>query len=213
MSRLLRLAFVCAVLTSSLLSQTYEYKRPSIDASWSGCGSIVSASMAAVYSSKSGSGPNTTASSSISVSGGSSPSGESKGRIFYGWSGASGAYTALTINTNQSCGISISPGSGFGEGSCEIDYSLDSGATWNTMYSYDTTSTATDPQATVTLTIPYSVVLTKLQVLVCVIGTGSDVHSGTVPATADLTVWDIWSTGTVASGGSSFQGHPVIISQ
>lgn len=210
MSRLLRLAFVCAVLTSSLLSQTYEYKRPTVDTSVS-CddGAVTSASMAPVYSGKSGAGPVTSTSALISATG--ILNSGSEGRIFSGWSGASGAYTALTLSTNQSCAVIAV--SDHGSGSCDIQYSLDSGTTWNTLYSYYTASTATDPQATVTLTIPYSVVLTNLQVLVCVVGSGNNSQTGTQEATADLTVWDIWSTGTVASGGSSFQGHPVIISQ
>ena len=107
---------------------------------------------------------------------------------FNGWGSATGAYSALTLNVNLSCG-SLYPGDGTGH--CDVAYSLDAGTTWGTL----TILSDTASQQTATVPIPMGTTLSNIYVGACEQASYDTINSAANTATA--TIWDIWTAGAL----------------
>lgn len=116
-------------------------------------------------------------------------------RVFKVWATPTHGYSLLTLNINSgSNGWSFDSSPGTGTGVAVVNYSIDSGVTWNVVRS---DSGAGWAQITDTITLSTSQDFTKLQVSICVEGDqGINPNFGT----DDMTVWDIWTSGSFNAG-------------
>jgi len=177
---------VVALLMTSAMGQ--EILRPTTDSDNSGgecSGSVLgSAAMTASYDASG------TATSAAFTAIGSSTLDRKKGRAFTTWAGASGPYSALTLNVNSSCSESGAGGGNGGE--CIVRYSLDGGSTWTFLISETLGDGSGWAQQTTTVSLTPSQTISQIQVDAC--GSGF----GTLPiGSATVTIWDIWTAGTL----------------
>lgn len=107
-------------------------------------------------------------------------------RLFSVWPSTSNTFASLTLNVN-----SASTGGFLGSDAACISYSTNAGATWTTLRCGGTGWT----QITSTAALSPIQDLTKLQVGICVEGTGFP-SGGSGTGVDDITVWDIWTLGT-----------------
>jgi len=129
-----------------------------------------------------------TATSASFTATGTSTANRKKGRVFTTWAGASGPYSALTLNVNSSCSENGATGGG---GECILRYSLDGGATWTILISETLEDGSGWTQQTTTVSLSTSQTISQIQVDAC--GDGN----GALPlGTSTVTIWDIWTAGT-----------------
>lgn len=183
----MRLALLLLALSILRISsaQTIDYERPTTDSDLtaqvspcSGSGTnMLSASMSAVYSGKSGIGP-TGAYGELDAtySGGSHWS----GREFSAWESPAFSYSSLTINITVS-----QSGSGAGTQAC---YSTNSGSTWASFGNMNVGSTETTFAVSINGAV-LSNILVKVLTLANSTGTKSTF------------VYDLWTAGTEQSTG------------
>ena len=177
-------------VASAALGST-EYLRPTADAQSTanvGCAfngaDVVSSSMSAVYSSKSGVGPT---GSSATLVGTYSAGQKYEERIFSTWQSAVHTpYSVLTLN------VSIAHSSlGTGAAAC-IGYSTNGGSSWTSL------GTITTSQSTLSATITGA---SLSSVEVGVLST-----SPSSVGTTTITVYDIWTEGIYGVTSSAFPG-------
>jgi hypothetical protein len=161
-----------------------EYRRPTADVDAGSAETIctgsggsygTSSSMSAVYSGKSGAGPNGSSATLAEVSP-SSGSGNSNWTVrkFTTWQSTGFSYTSLAVNISIKCTVTTG-------GSCQAFYSTNGGSSW-TNFGSITTSQATY-SATITGTS-----LANVQVAVCSVSVYT-----TSQGTTTSTVYDIWT--------------------
>ena len=190
------------------IAQSTEYLRPTADATTTDadCGgsNVASAIMSTVYTSKSGTGP--TGSSALIDTMGAYNSQKYKARLFSTWQSTSNTYGALTINVSVQCST-FSDRYG---GKCAAGYSTNGGTSWTNFYSYNGNGSGnSDTQHTLTATIT-GTALSSIQIRVCSIGYSGDGTSGDGQGEAQITIYDIWTTGTYGVGGIAHPGVQVI---
>ena len=186
---------IAAILlcVSSVCWGATEYLRPTADATQSGVGCTAttngsSSSMSAVYSGKSGNGP--TGSSAKLPSESYSGSSYYSERVFTTWqTGHTESATTLYISANLSTHTGTSSG-------C-IYYSTNSGSTWTSITSGVSTTQTT-----------YSVVITGANLANLEVSVSE--NAALSGATAQMTVYDIWTAGTY---GSTSHAQPWLLSE
>ena len=131
-------------------------------------------------------------------------------RLFNTWPSSGNTWASLTLNIN-----SLSSGGFLSQDSACLAYSLNSGMTWTSIRC----AQGGWIQVTNTVSIPVAQDLTKLQVGICVQGTGFPIGGGS-SGSDSIQVWDIWTLGTnnvpptpPAGSGTSRPTDPVIISR
>lgn len=204
-----RTIFLLAIFTLLAFADSTEIKRPQSDAdlgstTWvtTNCG--VGSYQANTTDGTLGRDDLGQTTSVTLVKSGSGSGAKETSRTFYSWAAITNTYTALTLNINSS-------GAGNGDdiaGSACIAYSLDSGVTW-TQIRCTTTSWA---RATDTITLSATQDMSRVMVGACMkrSSTGSSFVS-----LASVTVYDIWSSGTLTSAaagtgsGSGSTAQPV----
>lgn len=134
-------------------------------------------------------------------------------RNFNTWQTPGGTYSALTLNVNAASSgwLIASLGTG-GTGTACLAYTVNSGATWNSIRC-DTDGSGW-AQQTFSFTLSSTQDFTKLQIGACVSGTAVD-SSGDVGGD-QISVYDIWTLGTTAgasvgTGSSSGQPHRGVV--
>ncbi len=110
-------------------------------------------------------------------------------RTFQTWQTGS-TYASLTVNVSWSCSLTLSTG---GAGACAVAYY--DGSAWTTLLK----TWSARAQTTDTVTITPTQALSTLKFRVCT-HVGDEIAGGTNTATA--TVWDIWTSGVLASASS-----------
>ena len=190
------------------IAQSTEYLRPTADASTTDadCGgsNVASATMYTVYTGKSGTGP--TGSSALIDTVGAYNTQKFKARLFHAWQSTSNTYSALTISVSVQCStFSDSYG-----GKCAASYSTNGGSSWINFYSYNGDGSGpSDTKHTVTATIT-GTALSSVQVKVCSLGYSGDGTSGDGQGEGQITIYDIWTTGTYGAGYVAYPGVQVI---
>lgn len=130
-----------------------------------------------------------------------------KARMFTTWATSGNTYSALTLSVNSAFSIDV-PGNGV----ADVLYSTNGGGTWTSLQSDTAWS-----QQTNTVSLSASQDLSMLRVLVCATAEAEP----DVGVTAQLTAWDVWTSGTVSGGGGGGTGSgsgvkrrpPVIVSK
>jgi hypothetical protein len=119
-----------------------------------------------------------------------------KSRTFSTWQAPAGAYSDLTLSINSSS-VETTTGS---VGNMVIQYSIDNGSSWTTVR-----SSGHGPgwaRGTSTIFLSPTQDMTQIKVAACALGEAG----GDAPGSTDtITIWDIWTTGTLSGGG----GGPV----
>jgi hypothetical protein len=182
---------LCAILLLAISAAAQEVKRPTTDSDNSapdcfGATIVASASGANAYDA---SGTSTSVAYSATATNLQS---KRIGRLFNSWAGASGSYSALSLNINSSCtDDAVNAG-----GDCVISYSTDGGTTWTAAKSDSSAGGWTQQTTTVALTASQS--LASVQVRAC-----ADAIQGqtgvTLPGSGSVTLFDIWTSGTLAT--------------
>lgn len=196
----LRTIFLLGVFTLLAFADSTELLRPTMDADFGSATWVTTNCGIATYQANSTSGSlgRDAAGQSTSVSLGlsSSTAGtRNTSRTYSSWASTSNTYSALTLNINSS-------GSANGDdipGEACIAYSLDSGGTW-TQIRCTATSWA---RTTDTITLSTSQSLSQIMVGTCshtprTVSGGGDIFT----SAASVTVYDIWTSGTISSGAA-----------
>jgi hypothetical protein len=115
--------------------------------------------------------------------------------VFTSWQAAGGTYTALTLNINAYSPGYLSTVIGSGEGGACINYSTDSGATWNVV-----TCDIGDGwlQQTFSYSLSPTQNLANLRVGICTSGSALDSPGSEVGDS--ISVYDVWTSGTTTGG-------------
>lgn len=175
-----------------------QYLRPTADADTTTgpCAAdnvyVASGSGSLTYSGKSGVGPTGTGYSDYSVTG-SFTNNRYINRVFSTWATTSYTYTALTLNVS----VAGSTSSNSNGGEYDMYYSTDTGSTWTPLI-YVSGVGVNIAQATSTVTIT-GATLSNLMVVACAIGYADSEGN---PDSAEITVFDIWTTGTYSTGNA-----------
>jgi len=190
-----RLPIIFFLLVLSGFAQ--EIRRPTADSDNSAPDcfgtAVASASGANAYD---GSGTSTSVAYTASGTSGRPGTSRKTGRLFATWATPSGAYSALTLNVNSSCtDDAINAG-----GECFISYSTNGGATWTALIS--DSSSGGWGQVTTTVTLSAGQDLTQLQVRACADGFAGDLNLPLIPGTGTVTLFDVWTSGTLAPPSS-----------
>jgi hypothetical protein len=123
-----------------------------------------------------------------------------KGRVFTTWATPSGGYSALSLKVNTEAETDVTAGGG----TAVVKYSTNGGSNWTVIKSDDSTGGWFQQTSTVALSAGQD--LTQLQVDACVIGYGGDGSLGTA-GSANITLYDIWTEGTLSAGGGPSMGQ------
>lgn len=119
-----------------------------------------------------------------------------QGRRLDTFAAASGAYSALALKITSSCdtstGLSLHE-----NGSCGLEYSLNSGALWTTLF----TSSSGWALATSSVSLSTAQDLSLIRVRTC--GVGDMAGDGTSPGSASVQIWDIRTEGNLSAGTGS----------
>lgn len=146
-----------------------------------------------------------TTGSSLQVSGDSNAS-HSSTRSFLNWQSTSNAYSALTLNINAQF-------SGSGSGTGCVKYSIDGGSTYTTAHCDSANGFA---RQTYTFTLSATQNLSKLRVSACGFGGKGNAHAEIDPGDEEITIYDIWTSGTNPSpasgnGSTAGQAHRAVV--
>ncbi len=181
----MRRILVVGLLLASAMGQEILRPTADIDNSAPACfgSAFASTAMTASYDASG------TATSAGLTSSGTISANRKKGRAFITWAGASGPYSALTLNVNSSCAENGATNNG---GECILRYSLDGGSTWTTLISETLADGSGWAQQTTTVSLMPSQTISQIQVDACSAGIGT-----TPIGTATVTIWDIWTAGTL----------------
>jgi hypothetical protein len=189
----LRTIFLLAIFTLLAFADSTEIKRPQSDADLGSMSWVTTNCGVSSYQSNSTAGTlgrdaDGQATSVTLTKSGSGTGAKETSRTFYSWAAITNTYTALTLNVNSS---GIANGDDVAGKAC-LAYSLDSGVTW-TQIRCTTTSWA---HTTDTIALSATQDMSTVMVGACMkrASTGAGLLS-----TASVTVYDIWSSGTLGS--------------
>lgn len=204
--RTLRTAFLVAILMLLAFADSTEIKRPGSDADMGSATWVTTNCGIGSYQSNTTDGTNGRdaagqATSVLFTKAGAGSGAKETSRTYYGWSSTSNTYTALTLNINSSAAANLADLAGE---AC-IAYSLNGGGTWTVIRC----TTASWAQTTDTVTLSTTQSLSSIEVGVCMLRVAT---SGALISSAQVTVYDIWTSGTTTAapaGNGSGSGTSV----
>lgn len=192
----LRTASLVALLTLLAFADSTEIKRPGIDSDFGSATWVTTNCGIGTYQSNTtdGSLGRDAAGQATGVAfekSGSGTGAKETSRTYSSWMTTSNTYSAVTLNINSSGTANV----GDIPGKACIAYSLDSGVTWTQIRC--TTSTWARTTDTITLSTTQS--LSGIEVGACMLRASSS-----APSTSDasVTVYDIWTSGTMTSAAA-----------
>lgn len=184
----MRRYLICLLLLATgALAQ--EIRRPTAEYGLGGCFTGCTVYDGDIYfpNAYDGSGLSTSSSNAITgVIGGTDTHEMNRG--FTTWAAESGTYSSYTLNVNSACSVPKIPAQ------CVIDYSTNAGSTWTTLKIGSWTQ-----QTNTSASISGAIALSQIRVRVSIVA--SDGPTTGTTGQASLTLYDIWTSGTLASSG------------